>query len=40
MISIYPVGDEYYALTEYPIMIRIDPATLQTLNSVSIMKYV
>lgn len=34
MISIYPIGDEYYTLTEYPIMIRIDPLTLETLKTV------
>jgi len=36
MISIYPIGDEYYTLTEYPIMIRIDPTTLETLKTVNI----
>ncbi|XP_050520885.1 carotenoid isomerooxygenase [Daktulosphaira vitifoliae] len=36
MISIYPFGDEYYSLTEYPVMIRIDPKTLETLNIVEI----
>lgn len=36
MISIYPIGDEYYTLTEYPVMIRIDPTTLETLKTVSL----
>ncbi|XP_050439619.1 carotenoid isomerooxygenase-like isoform X3 [Adelges cooleyi] len=38
MISIYPIGDEYYALTEFPVMIRIDPKTLETLDNVNIAK--
>ncbi|XP_025425910.1 carotenoid isomerooxygenase isoform X2 [Sipha flava] len=40
MISIYPIGDEYYTLTEYPIMIRINPTTLQTLNSTDIARMI
>jgi len=40
MISIYPIGDEYYTLTEYPIMIRIDPTTLETLKTVNIIRYI
>jgi len=36
MISIYPIGDEYYAFTENPIMIKINPTTLETLNTVNI----
>jgi len=35
MISIYPIGDQYYTFTEYPIMIRIDPTTLETLKAVN-----
>lgn len=34
MISVYPFGDELFALTEFPTMIRVDPATLNTENSV------
>ncbi|KAF0768060.1 carotenoid isomerooxygenase isoform X1 [Aphis craccivora] len=36
MISIYPIGDEYYAFTENPIMIKINPTTLETLNTIDI----
>ncbi|VVC28941.1 Hypothetical protein CINCED_3A018818 [Cinara cedri] len=36
MISIYPIGDEYYTLTEYPIMTRIDPVTLETLQTMDL----
>lgn len=35
MISIYPIGDEYYTFAEYPVMIRIDPTTLKTLKTVN-----
>ena len=36
MISIYPYGDELYALTETPYLFRIDPQTLETKQRVSI----
>ncbi|XP_047508976.1 carotenoid isomerooxygenase-like isoform X2 [Pieris napi] len=32
MISVYPFGDEIYAFTEGPVIHRIDPTTLDTLN--------
>jgi hypothetical protein len=35
MISVYPFGDELYALTEYPVIHRFDPNTLDTLDRVS-----
>jgi carotenoid isomerooxygenase len=35
MISVYPFGDELYALTEYPVIHRFDPITLDTLDKVS-----
>jgi hypothetical protein len=34
MISIYPFGDEYYTFTESPIIHRIDPHSLETLDRV------
>lgn len=34
MISVYPVGDEFYAFTESPVMTRVDPISLQTLDRV------
>ncbi|KAJ1528837.1 hypothetical protein ONE63_007211 [Megalurothrips usitatus] len=36
MISVYPVGDEFYAFTESPVMTRVDPVTLQTLQRVNV----
>lgn len=30
MISIYPFGDEYFAMTETPVVHRIDPEDLST----------
>ena len=35
MISIYPYGDELYALTETPYLFRVDPETLETKQRVS-----
>lgn len=35
MISVYPFGDEYYTFTESPIIHRIDPKSLETLNKVN-----
>ncbi|CAK1549422.1 unnamed protein product [Leptosia nina] len=32
VISIYPFGDEVYALTEVPLIFRIDPVTLETME--------
>ncbi|XP_045533325.1 carotenoid isomerooxygenase-like [Pieris brassicae] len=32
VISIYPFGDEVYALTEVPLLYRIDPVTLETMD--------
>ncbi|GAB1862600.1 Beta,beta-carotene 15,15'-monooxygenase [Camponotus japonicus] len=40
MISVYPFGDEYYTFTEAPVMHRIDPKTLETMDRVNISKYV
>ncbi|XP_033606319.1 carotenoid isomerooxygenase isoform X2 [Cryptotermes secundus] len=40
MISVYPFGDELYALTEYPVIHRFDPITLDTLDRVNVSKYV
>lgn len=34
MVSVYPIGDEFYTLTEYPFMHRIDPKTLETIDRV------
>ncbi|XP_037071797.1 carotenoid isomerooxygenase-like [Pollicipes pollicipes] len=39
MISIYPYGDELYALTETPYLFRIDPETLETKRRVNLMKH-
>ncbi|KAJ9601451.1 hypothetical protein L9F63_000368, partial [Diploptera punctata] len=36
MISIYPFGDEYYAFTESPIIHRIDPKNLETMDRVNV----
>lgn len=38
MISVYPFGDEYYTFTEAPMMHRIDPKTLETMDRVTIQK--
>lgn len=35
-ISVMPIGDEYYAMTEAPHMHRIDPTTLDTLNHIDL----
>jgi hypothetical protein len=35
MISVYPFGDELYAFTEFPVIHRFDPKTLDTLERVS-----
>jgi hypothetical protein len=35
MISVYPFGDELYAFTEFPVIHRFDPKTLDTLDRVS-----
>ncbi|XP_014218319.1 carotenoid isomerooxygenase [Copidosoma floridanum] len=40
MISVYPFNDEYYTFTEYPIIHRIDPKSLETLDKVNLAKYV
>ncbi|XP_025269759.1 carotenoid isomerooxygenase [Camponotus floridanus] len=41
MISVYPFGDEYYTFAEAaPVMHRIDPKTLETMDRVNISKYV
>lgn len=34
MVSIYPYGDQLYALTETPYLFRINPETLETENRV------
>lgn len=34
MISVYPFGDEYYTFTECPVIHRIDPKSLETLDKV------
>ncbi|XP_032669316.1 carotenoid isomerooxygenase-like [Odontomachus brunneus] len=39
-VSVYPFGDEYYTLTEVPMMHRIDPNTLQTMDKVNLTNYV
>ncbi|KAE8742800.1 hypothetical protein FOCC_FOCC011658 [Frankliniella occidentalis] len=36
MISVYPVGDEFFAFTESPVMTRVDPVTLRTLERVNV----
>lgn len=40
MISVYPIGDEYYTFTEVPVIHRIDPETLETIGKVNISEYV
>nr|CAD7397765.1 unnamed protein product [Timema cristinae] len=40
MISVYPFGDEFYTFTEAPIIHRIDPTTLDTLERVDVSKHV
>ncbi|XP_043281100.1 carotenoid isomerooxygenase isoform X2 [Venturia canescens] len=40
MISVYPFGDEYYTFAESPVVHRIDPKTLETLNKVNLNEYV
>jgi carotenoid isomerooxygenase len=40
MISVYPFGDEYYAFTESPIVHRLDPLTLETLDRVNLSQHV
>ncbi|XP_015179593.1 PREDICTED: carotenoid isomerooxygenase [Polistes dominula] len=40
MISVYPLGDEYYTFTESPVIHRIDPETLETKNRVNVSDYV
>ncbi|XP_034938061.1 carotenoid isomerooxygenase [Chelonus insularis] len=40
MISVYPFDDEFYTFTEYPVIHRIDPETLETKSKVNISKYV
>lgn len=39
MISIYPIGDEYFAFTEYPIIHSIDAETLATRRKLNVMDY-
>ena len=34
MISVYPYGDEFYAMNETPVIHRIDPVTLDTIETV------
>jgi carotenoid isomerooxygenase len=36
MISIYPFGDEYFAFTEIPVIHKIDPKSLETLERVNL----
>ncbi|XP_014472372.1 PREDICTED: carotenoid isomerooxygenase-like isoform X2 [Dinoponera quadriceps] len=40
MVSVYPFGDEFYTITEMPVMHRIDPTTLQTINKVKLTDYI
>ncbi|XP_071651429.1 carotenoid isomerooxygenase isoform X2 [Temnothorax longispinosus] len=40
MISVYPFGDEYYTFTEAPVMHRIDPKNLETINRVNVSEHV
>ncbi|KAJ2949968.1 hypothetical protein O0L34_g11293 [Tuta absoluta] len=40
MISVYPFGDEMYAFTEGPVIHRIDPTSLETLERKNLMDYV
>lgn len=39
LISIYPINDEYYALTEFPVLHKIDPTTLETKENIKLSKY-
>ncbi|KAL1123020.1 hypothetical protein AAG570_002108 [Ranatra chinensis] len=40
MISIYPFADELYTFSEYPVIHRIDPMTIETLKTVDVSNYV
>ncbi|BES91845.1 neither inactivation nor afterpotential B [Nesidiocoris tenuis] len=40
MISIYPFGDQIFAMGETPVMYRIDPNNVDTVESMDIKKYV
>ncbi|CAD6217193.1 GSCOCG00004716001-RA-CDS [Cotesia congregata] len=40
MISVYPFDDEFYTFTEFPVVHKIDPVTLETKNKVNISKHV
>ncbi|XP_058806677.1 carotenoid isomerooxygenase isoform X2 [Phymastichus coffea] len=40
MISVYPFGDEYYTFTESPVIHRIDPISLETLDKVNVADYI
>ncbi|XP_055385042.1 carotenoid isomerooxygenase [Condylostylus longicornis] len=40
MVSVYPFGDEYYAMSDGPFMHKIDPVTLETQNRKKISDYV
>ncbi|XP_008559794.1 carotenoid isomerooxygenase [Microplitis demolitor] len=40
MISVYPFDDEFYTFTEFPVVHKIDPVTLETKDKVNLSKYV
>ncbi|XP_074107320.1 neither inactivation nor afterpotential B [Cotesia typhae] len=40
MISVYPFDDEFYTFTEFPVVHKIDPVTLETKKKVNISKHV
>ncbi|CAO1425675.1 unnamed protein product [Diamesa serratosioi] len=40
MISIYPFGDEYFAFTESPVIHRICPNTLDTLDKINLTEHI
>lgn len=39
LVSIYPFNGEFYALTEFPVIHKIDPVTLETKQNVKLSKY-
>ncbi|XP_018898703.2 carotenoid isomerooxygenase [Bemisia tabaci] len=40
LVSIYPIADQYYAFTEVPVIHRIQPDTLKTLQRINVSNYI
>lgn len=40
LISVYPLGDEFYTFAETPVIHRINPETLETMGKVYLSNYV